>query len=87
MMVDLVENKEREIARAADPYYDIRIQENYVDDNICCDICLEFDHDLDNKIVLCDLCNVAVHQSCYGSELLDSVPAGDWYCDRCKSMK
>ena len=61
MMVDLVENKEQEIARAADPYYDIRIYENYVDDNICCDICLEFDHDLDNKIVLCDLCNVAVH--------------------------
>jgi hypothetical protein len=25
MMVDLVENKEQEIARAADPYYDIRI--------------------------------------------------------------
>jgi hypothetical protein len=61
MLVDLVDNKEKEINKAADPYFDIRIKENDVDDNICCDVCLEFDHDSDNKIVLCDLCNVAVH--------------------------
>jgi NuA3 HAT complex component NTO1 len=34
-------------------------------------------------IVLCDLCNAATHQSCYGGSLLNGVPSGNWYCDRC----
>ena len=61
MLVDLLENKDQQIDKVLEPYFDIKIKENDIDDNICCDVCLEYDHDLDNKIVLCDLCNVAVH--------------------------
>ena len=35
-----------------------------------CDVCLDDDDDDNNEIVICDMCLGAVHQSCYGSELL-----------------
>jgi hypothetical protein len=31
------------------------------DDDIQCDICLEYDHEDDDQIVICDLCNAATH--------------------------
>jgi hypothetical protein len=31
------------------------------DDDIQCDICLEYDHEDDDQIVMCDLCNAATH--------------------------
>ena len=47
-----------------------------------CDVCVddwgevdEFDNDIDS-LVLCDFCNVAVHQSCYGRELITKFPEG-----------
>ena len=57
-----------------------------------CDVCLSGDtecYDEDDQfvsemIVLCELCNVAVHQTCYGRELNDGVPKDEWYCNRCK---
>jgi hypothetical protein len=36
--------------------------------------------------VICDLCNVATHQSCYGGPLEFGVPSGNWYCDRCLKL-
>jgi hypothetical protein len=33
------------------------------------------------ELVLCDGCPAAYHQDCLG---LDSVPAGDWYCQDCQ---
>ena len=42
------------------PYAKIRIV-NASDDDIQCDICLEFDHEEDDQIVMCDLCNAATH--------------------------
>lgn len=37
--------------------------------------------------MICDLCNCAVHQSCYGGFLRHGVPEGEWFCDRCKALK
>ncbi len=65
----------------------MRIDENDEDEKIQCDVCLDLDHEKDNEIVICSLCNVAVHQNCYGSELIDRVPKGDWFCERCDSLK
>lgn len=70
-----------------DPYRNIRIDQNDNDEDIQCDVCLESYAEEGNEIVLCDLCNVATHQSCYGSELLKGVPVGQWFCQRCSVLK
>ena len=36
--------------------------------------------------MICEKCNVAVHQSCYGHNLLAECPEGDWYCERCTAL-
>ena len=69
-----------------DPYEKIRIDQNKNEDDIVCDVCLDDDDDEGNEIVICDLCLGAVHQSCYGSELLGGVPEGNWYCARCRDL-
>ena len=53
---------------------------------IKCDICLDKEYEDDDLIVLCDLCNAATHQGCYGGDLLNAVPKGEWYCDRCQNL-
>ena len=54
---------------------------------MACDVCLDGDDDEGNEILICELCLIAVHQSCYGSELLDSIPEDDWICARCRYLK
>jgi hypothetical protein len=39
----------------------LRESKNDVDEDIRCDICLDDDIDDDDEILLCDLCNSAVH--------------------------
>ena len=53
----------------SNPYEKIIIVNNQVDEDIQCDICLEYEYEEDDFIVLCDLCNAATHQSCYGGQL------------------
>ena len=53
---------------------------------VVCDVCLEDDDDDGNEILICELCLVGVHQKCYGSELLEAIPQGDWYCARCRDL-
>lgn len=65
-----------------DPYAKIKIS-SVSDEDIQCDICLEFDHEDDDQIVICELCNAATHQTCYGGNIHNKLPKGDWYCDRC----
>ena len=62
------------------------MDQNRNNEDIVCDICLDDDDDENNEIVICDLCLVAVHQTCYGSELLQGVPEGNWYCARCREL-
>ena len=65
----------------------IYITKNDNDADIMCDVCLDdfFDEDEQDDLVMCDGCNVAVHQSCYGHEIRKNRPQDheSWFCERC----
>ncbi|KAG7390037.1 hypothetical protein PHYPSEUDO_008999 [Phytophthora pseudosyringae] len=52
------------------------------DEEMWCRVCFSDQGFLDDPIVQCEKCSVAVHQYCYG---IDAVPEGDepWFCDFC----
>ncbi|KAJ6225339.1 hypothetical protein RDWZM_003884 [Blomia tropicalis] len=51
------------------------------DENTRCDVCQSVDAEEHNEMVFCELCNICVHQTCYG--ILD-IPYGDWICNSCR---
>ncbi|KAF1318081.1 Phd finger protein, partial [Globisporangium splendens] len=50
------------------------------EEDVACSVCFEGDSIEGDAIVICELCNTAVHQTCYRIEYL---PEGDWYCHPC----
>ena len=68
-------------------FRDVIITENLREseqDRIVCNVCQEGEEFLGDEIVLCEICAVAVHQSCYGSELIrEGIPKSEWVCMRC----
>lgn len=49
-------------------------------DDTPCNICRMRESDDLNQILICDGCEVAVHQQCYG---VRSIPEGAWRCEAC----
>ena len=50
------------------------------EEDAICAICFDPTTSVENEIVFCDGCNVAVHQACYG---VDDIPEDEWFCVPC----
>lgn len=54
--------------------------EEEVDEEVCA-LCENGDSEPPNEIMLCDNCDLAVHQECYN---INTIPEGEWLCDDCQ---
>ncbi|POM75551.1 PHD finger protein c [Phytophthora palmivora] len=63
------------------PMTPISTKKAVVEEEVLCGVCCAPDSLENDPIVICEVCGVAVHQTCYR---LATVPEGDWYCHPCR---
>uniref|UniRef100_A0A834RCY3 Protein Jade-1 n=1 Tax=Sarcoptes scabiei TaxID=52283 RepID=A0A834RCY3_SARSC len=54
-----------------------------LEDTTVCDVCKNPDAEDGNEMVFCEICNICVHQACYG---ILEIPEGDWFCRACENF-
>ena len=54
------------------------------DQDLLCAVCGQAHSEEPNQIVFCEMCDLAVHQKCYG---ISEIPEGDWLCWPCKEYE
>jgi hypothetical protein len=53
------------------------------EDDVVCQVCFDGKSTEMNPILMCDRCNMAIHQRCYG---VIEIPDGSFFCSRCEYL-